>query len=178
VVGFLGSLNASKGVDTLIAASAQLAHKHPVRLVVAGDGPLRAELDREASLSGVPIAVLGRLPAADVPRFLAAVDVLAVPSYDEGLPRVVLEAMAMGIPVVASSVGGIPEAIEHEKTGLLIPPSNPTALAKALARVLDDPALASRLGAAGRERVLAEFDARAGWRKLAEVHGSEHLLPT
>jgi glycosyltransferase involved in cell wall biosynthesis len=178
VVGFLGSLNASKGLDTLIAAATKLAEKRPFRLAVAGDGPLREELERAASTRVLPIAVLGRIPASDVPRFLAALDVLAVPSHDEGLPRVVLEAMAMCLPVVASGVGGIPEAVEHERTGLLVSPGDSDALVAALDRVLDNRRLAMRLGNAGRRRVLDEFEARSGWRRLAEVHDSDSRVRT
>ena len=177
VVGFLGSLNASKGVDVLIAASSRLAQRRSVRLAVAGDGPLRPDLDRVEASGALPISCLGRLGSSDVPAFLAAVDVLAVPSYDEGLPRAVLEAMAMRVPVVASSVGGIPEAIEEERSGLLVPPGDDEALATALERVLDDPDLASRLGSAGRRRVIDQFEARAGWWRLAAVHDPDLVLP-
>lgn len=170
VVGFLGSLNGSKGVDMLIAATSRLAQRRRVRLAVAGDGPLRPQLERAAAGGALPISCLGRLPSADVPAFLAAVDVLAMPSYDEGLPRAVLEGMAMRVPVVASTAGGIPEAIENEKSGLLVPVGDDEAFATALERILDDPALASRLGSGGRLRVTEEFDARAGWRRLAAVH--------
>lgn len=176
VVGFLGSFNASKGVDVLVRGASKLAQRRPIRLAVAGDGPLREQLENAAAHAVLPIALLGRLPHSDVPRFLAAVDVLAVPSYDEGLPRVVLEAMAMRVPVVASGVGGIPEAVEDCSSGLLVPPGDAAALAAALDRVLDDPPLASRLGNAGRRRVLDEFDARNGWRRLAAVHGSDASL--
>jgi glycosyltransferase involved in cell wall biosynthesis len=173
VVGFLGSLNASKGLDTLIAASTKLSERRSFRLAVAGDGPLRWELDRAAASESLPIAVLGRLPTSEVPGFLAAVDVLTVPSYDEGLPRVVLEAMAMRVPVVASRVGGIPEAVEDERTGLLVPPGDRDALVSALDRVLDHPEFASRLGRSGRCRVLDEFEARSGWIRLAGLHDSD-----
>jgi glycosyltransferase involved in cell wall biosynthesis len=171
VIGFLGSLNASKGIDVLIGAASRLAQRRGVRLAVAGDGPLRQQVEGAGADGLLPIAYLGRLASSDVPAFLAAVDVLAVPSYDEGFPRAVLEAMAMQVPVVASSVGGIPEAIENGTSGLLVPPGDEEALAATLDRVLDDPALASRLGAAGRRRVLEEFEARASWPRLAAVHG-------
>jgi glycosyltransferase involved in cell wall biosynthesis len=176
VVGFLGSFNASKGLDVLVTAAHTLGQRSAVRLAVAGDGPLRRELDDALTRAILPIAVLGRLPTSDVPRFLAAIDVLAVPSRDEGLPRVILEAMAMRVPVVASSVGGIPEAVEDGCSGLLVPPDNPDALAAALARVLEDETLASSLGEAGRRRVVDEFDARIGWDRLAAAHGIEPLL--
>jgi glycosyltransferase involved in cell wall biosynthesis len=173
VVGFVGTLNRSKGLDVLLSAAELLAaQRRPVRFAVAGDGPLRKELEEAAISAELRIALLGRLPTADVPCFLAAIDVLAVPSYDEGLPRVVLEAMAMRVPVVASDVGGIPDAIEHETNGLLVPVGDANALASALSRVLDDPALASGLGDAGRSRVLDDFEAGVGLRRFAELHGA------
>jgi glycosyltransferase involved in cell wall biosynthesis len=176
VIGFLGSFNASKGLDVLVEAASRLSQHRSARLAVAGDGPLRDQLDDAAARAVLPIARLGRLPTYEVPSFLAAIDVLAVPSHDEGLPRVVLEAMAMRVPVVASNVGGIPEAVEHGRSGLLVPPGDRDALAAALTRVLDDPSLASRLGNGGRNRVLNDFDARAGWPRLAAVHAPDFLL--
>ena len=170
VVGFLGSLNGSKGIDVLIGASSRIAKRRAVRLAVAGDGPLRPQVEHAAAGGALPIAFLGRLAPAEVPAFLAAVDVLAVPSYDEGLPRAVLEGMAMEVPVVASSVGGIPEAVENGASGLLVTPGDEEALATAVERVLDDPALASRLGRAARGRVLDDFNAQAGWARLAALH--------
>jgi glycosyltransferase involved in cell wall biosynthesis len=175
VVGFLGSFNASKGIDVLVAAVANLAKRRPLRLAVAGDGPSRGPLERAAACGVPPTVLLGRLPTSTVPRFLAAVDVLAVPSQDEGLPRVVLEAMSMRVPVVASDAGGIPEAVDDGTTGLLVPAGNSEAFAAALERVLDDPSLSSRLGNAGRRRVLEKFDARSGWRRLAAAHGADPL---
>jgi glycosyltransferase involved in cell wall biosynthesis len=172
VLGFVGTLNASKGIDLLVEAANDLAERRPLRLAIAGDGPLRTKLDAASTHGALSIAFLGRIPADEVPGFLAAIDVLAVPSYDEGLPRVVLEAMAMGVPVVASSVGGIPEAVENGVTGILVPPGESASLAAALAKVFKDEKLASRLGEAGRRRVLEEFDARAGLREFAALHGS------
>jgi glycosyltransferase involved in cell wall biosynthesis len=176
VVGFLGSFNASKGLDVLIAACSALTRRRTIRVAIAGGGPLRHELELAAAKGVPPITLLGQLPPSDVPGFLAAVDVLAVPSYDEGLPRVVLEAMAMEVPVVASNVGGIPEAVQDARTGLLVPPGNADALAAALDRILDDPGLASQFGEAGRQRVRSVFDAPQGWRRLAALHDAAGLL--
>ena len=170
VIGFLGSLNASKGLDVLEAACQRLAGNHAFRLVVAGDGPLRPIVKRMVAGGAPPVTALGRIPTSDVPRFLSAVDVLVVPSRDEGMPRAVLEAMAMELPVVASRIGGIPEAVEDGVSGLLVPPGDPAAVAEAIAQILDDEAFAARLGEAGRRRVREEFDARLGWRRLASVH--------
>jgi glycosyltransferase involved in cell wall biosynthesis len=84
----------------------------------------------------------------------------------------VLEAMAMRVPVVASDVGGIPEAVEHGVNGLLVPSGDADALCDSLGRLIDDPDLARRLGAAARQRVLDEFEAQSGWRLIAAVHGA------
>jgi glycosyltransferase involved in cell wall biosynthesis len=172
VVGFLGSLNRSKGLDVLVSACAITAERRPLRLAVAGAGPLREELAIAATRRTPPIVLLGHLPPAEVPRFLAAIDVLFVPSYDEGLPRAVLEAMAMRVPVVASKVGGIPEAIDDEVNGLLVPSGDADAFAESLTRLLDEPDLARRLGAAARQRVQAEFEARSNLRRIAAIHGA------
>jgi glycosyltransferase involved in cell wall biosynthesis len=168
----LGSLNSSKGLDVLLRACAITAERHPLRLVVAGDGPLRDELAAAGRRRKLPIVLLGHLPPAEVPRFLAAIDVLAVPSYDEGLPRAVLEAMAMRVPVVASSVGGTPEVVDDGINGLLVPSGDAEALAEAMSRLVDEPDLCRRLGAAGRQRVQAEFEARANLRRIAAIHGA------
>jgi glycosyltransferase involved in cell wall biosynthesis len=170
VVGFLGSFNGSKGLDVLMAACERLARQRSMRLVLAGDGPLRQKVDRAVARSVYPTVLLGRLSPSEVPRFLSAIDVLAVPSRDEGLPRAVLEGMAMQVPIVASRIGGIPEALEDGVSGFLVPPGNAAALSTAMERILTDPVLASRLGAKGRQRVLDEFEAREGWRRLAAVH--------
>jgi glycosyltransferase involved in cell wall biosynthesis len=170
VVGFLGSLNGSKGLDVLDAACARLARERAFRLVVAGDGPLRSIVEQMATRRSPPTTLLGRIPSSDVPRFISAVDVLVVPSHDEGMPRAVLEAMAMEVPVVASMAGGIPEAVEDGVSGLLVPTADPAALATAIAQILGDDALAVRIGQAGRQRVLDEFDARRGWNRLAGIH--------
>jgi glycosyltransferase involved in cell wall biosynthesis len=171
VIGFLGSLNGSKGIDVLRDAVLNLNASRPVRLAVAGDGPLRPLLAEAARLRGAPsISLLGRLPGPDVPRFLSAVDLLALPSYDEGQPRAVLEGLAMARPVVASAVGGVPELIQHGVNGLLVPPGDRAAFVEALKALLDDDALRAQLGQRGRQSVM-RFDIEDGLRRLAAVHG-------
>jgi L-malate glycosyltransferase len=97
-------------------------------------------------------------------------DVLVVPSLSEGAPLVVLEAMAAGIPVVASAVGGIPDQIRHEREGLLVPPGNSTALGDALLGLLRNPAPARRLGEAGRQRWVSEFSYATMVRRVEAVY--------
>jgi glycosyltransferase involved in cell wall biosynthesis len=121
------------------------------RALVAGEGPQRSYL------IGVPgLEVLGERD--DVPQLLAGADVFVLSTLSEGMPISVLEAMATGLPVVASAVGGIPEVVVDGETGLLVPPRDPEALAEALRTLLADAALRRRLGQAGRRRAQELFD--------------------
>jgi glycosyltransferase involved in cell wall biosynthesis len=124
-------------------------------------GAYEHELRREAERLGVSDRVVFAGQRDDVPGLLAGCDVLCLPSSVEGLPLVVLEAMAQGKPVVATAVGGTPELVVDGKTGLLVPPGDAGALAAALERVLRDPELARRLGEAGRHRVMESFSLSA-----------------
>jgi len=167
----VGRLRIRKGVDVLLAAMPELLRRHPAaRLLIAGDGEHRAALERAAAAFGLGEAVsfLGRADAMQVRRLLRGAAALVVPSIYEGMPLVVLEAMEASVPVVASRVSGIPEVVEDGRTGWLVPPEDPPSLASALASALDDPAAASRRGAAGR-RLLAErfrpVHAARRWRR-------------
>jgi glycosyltransferase involved in cell wall biosynthesis len=144
----------------LLDAFAQMTGKLPARLWIAGDGPLAATLRARARALGIEqrVAFLGA--RHDVAELVLAADVLALASRREGLPMVVLEAMRAARPVVATDVGGTGEAVEHETSGLLVPPGDRGALAAALGRVLGDPVLAERLGAAGRVAWRRRFTAR------------------
>jgi glycosyltransferase involved in cell wall biosynthesis len=152
-IAFVGSLVERKGLGILLEALGGLAGSS-WRLVVVGGGDGRAEYERLAGALelGGRAAFLGEIPEAEVEKVLAGSDVLALPSYMEGLPYVVLEAMACSLPVVASDVDGIPEAAPDGTAGLLVPPGDPAALAAALSRLLSDAALRAALGTAARER--------------------------
>lgn len=161
LIGAVGRLVWQKGFDTLVEAMpAVLARMPRARLVVVGDGPERARLERLAARRGVGGAVNFAGFRADLPALLAAFDVLAAPSRLEGAPLVTLEAMARAVPVVASDIPGIAEQVIDGLEGFRVPPDAPAALAAALIGVLTDRSLAARLGAAGRRRVRADFDAR------------------
>jgi glycogen(starch) synthase len=157
---FVGRLAPQKGVSTLLDAVPLLRNRAAVVLV--GDGPQRPALERQAGrLAPGRVRFQGFVPHAEVPAWLAAADVLVLPSIYEELGSVLLEAMAAGLPVVASAVGGIPDALGA--AGRLVPPRDPAALAAAVDEVLDDPALAARLGEAARRRATAfSWDALAG----------------
>jgi glycosyltransferase involved in cell wall biosynthesis len=109
-----------------------------------------------------------------VPDLLAGMDLFVLPSHWEGMPVAILEAMAAGLPVVATAVGGTPEVVEDETTGLLPPPRDPVALAEAISRLLRDPERARRMGEAGRKRVETEFSMDANVRRVEALY--EQLL--
>jgi len=155
-------LSYEKGLPTLIDATAELAKRHPTAVtVVVGEGPMRAELTRKIASAGLADRVRLAGFRTDMPAVLAAADVFCLPSQMEGLPNVLLEASATGLPVVATRVGGVPELVVADQTGLLVPPGRADELARAIGRVLEDRALAERLGRAARRRIEDEFSARA-----------------
>jgi glycosyltransferase involved in cell wall biosynthesis len=160
VVGFVGRLVPQKGLSYLLAAAERLQPRYPnLHFVIVGDGPLRSELTAvTASAGAARFHFLGE--RSDVPRLLALFDLLVVPSEWEPFGIVNLEAMAAATPVVAFDVDGIPEAIVHGETGLLVPHRDSRALASAIARLLDDAPLRRRMGAAGRQRVEQRFNVR------------------
>ncbi|MGH9468501.1 MAG: glycosyltransferase family 4 protein [Terriglobales bacterium] len=148
----LGAFTAEKGVSDAIAALAQLPP--PWRLILPGSGPLRAALEQQCARLGCAARVRftgGEAAAAQ--DWVAAADVLLMPSREEGFGSAGLLAMALGCPVVASRVGGIPELVEHEASGLLIPAADPPALAAACRRLAAEPQLREKLVRAGLERV-------------------------
>ena len=171
VILFAGRLAEQKGVDDLLAALDLLHHVRPeVRTWIVGDGPLRSRLEETASAFRLENHVRFLGHRDDVPRLLAAADLLVLPSRYEGLPNVVLEAMRFRKPVVATAAPGTTEIVQDNKTGLLVPIHNPPALTQALRRVLDDPNLAQRLGNGGRALVETEFRADTMVNRFAELY--------
>ena len=171
VVLSVGRLKEPKDFSTLAQALARLDGV-PHRALVAGDGPDRPALEEEIARLGVALELPGERD--DVPELLAAVDVFVLSSRSEGMPISILEAMAAGLPVVASAVGGVPELVVDGETGVLVPPGDPDALAEALRRLLQDPELRRRLGAGGRERARDEFSLERFRREHLELY--ERLL--
>lgn len=155
----LARLTAIKGVDNLLLAARRVLDRHAnVRFLVAGDGdqrqPLRELHDRLCL--GDRIRFLGHVD--EVPSLLAASDILCHPSLAEGLPNAIVEAMASGVPVVTSDIGGIPDAVRHEETGLLMAPRDVGAIAESLERLIDSPELRARLASNGRQAARERFD--------------------
>lgn len=177
VVGTVGRLVHVKGQNTLIDAAAMLGPDLPrTHVLLVGAGDLLPALTEQARLLGMevrtqfpsqPASQLAgdpRLPVIhftgmrrDVGRYLDAMDVFALPSLNEGMGRVLVEAMAMELPCVGARVSGIPDVIEDGRTGLIVPPANPNALAAALRRLLLDAGLRRAMGAAGRSRVVPGY---------------------
>lgn len=166
-----------KGADILIEALASRQHSNDVTLALAGAGRHDPELRDRVRASGLEPRVqwLGYVP--DVVTHMRDADVFVLPSRREGCPMVILEAMAMSMPIVAARVGGVPELICDHESGLLVPAEDPAALARSIDAILDNPALASALGLAARERVNA-FTADKQAAHLAKLYlgspASEH----
>jgi glycosyltransferase involved in cell wall biosynthesis len=178
LIGAVGRLVRQKGFEVLIEAMpAVLARVPGARLVVVGEGPERARLARLARERGVGAAVTFAGFRPDAPRLLAALDVLVLPSRREGSPLVTLEAMARGVPVVASDIDGIAEQVTDGVDGLVVPAGDAAALAAAVVRVLGDRTLAGRLGEAGRRRVRACFDARQMVARTLELYRAVARMP-
>lgn len=159
VVGSVGWLTPIKGHQYLVEAIAKLKPQHPtLQCLIIGSGPLQEELMKLAADLGVADAVHFLGFTQDVPACLAAMDFFVLPSLNEGMGRALIEAMAAGLPVVASNVGGIPAVVQEGYTGILIPPGNSAALAEALERYLQSPELAKRMGAAAKAHITGKFD--------------------
>lgn len=171
VVFTAARLEEQKGHRYLLESATEVPE---AQFVFAGDGPERAALEAQAASLGLDDRVMFLGRRHDIPEILACCDAFVLPSLWEGLPLSVLEAMAAGKPVVASDVGGTGEAVLHEETGLLVPAGDRRALAKAIRAVLDDPALAHRLGSAGRKRVRQKFSAAEMVHRITSVY--EELL--
>lgn len=162
IIGTGARLMPQKGfVHLLRAMPAVLQQIRNAYVLLVGEGPDEELLRAEADTLGIASRVRFTGARLDLPILMQLYDVFALPSVWEGLPMVVLEALARARTIVASAVGGVPDAIEHGRSGLLVPPADPAALAAALVHALGDAVLRERLGRAGREVFLDRFSARA-----------------
>jgi colanic acid/amylovoran biosynthesis glycosyltransferase len=167
----VGRLDPRKGHALLVEALGRLARDGvDTRVVVIGEGPERPALERLARERGVSdrLSLPGAVGQDEIIAWFASADVFCMPSLAEGLPVVLMEAMACGLPVVAPRLMGIPELVEDGVSGTLVAPGHVDELAGALARQLADPKARRRMGAAGREKVLAEFEVGECARQVAE----------
>ena len=170
VVGYLEEI---KGHDYLLQALPNIVRHHPNILVaLVGDGELRQQFEHQVRENNMEHKVLFAGWQEEVPSILAASDILVLPSLSEGLPFVVPEAMAAGLPVVATRVGGIPEAVIEGRTGFLVKPASALELEQALVRLLDDRNLMRDMGARGKQRAFQEFNVERMVGATCKLYGT------
>lgn len=158
VVTTVANLRRGKGHDVLLRAAVAVLRPHPdARFRLVGDGPLRATLEEDARTLGIRDRVDFLGHRDDVPALLGSSDLFAFPSLMEAFPNGVMEAMAAGLPIVATDVGGIPELIDHGRNGWLVPPGDSSALAEGIVRLLGRRDLAEACGRAARETIAATY---------------------
>ena len=170
---FLGRLSPEKGFDVALAAFARIAGRFSeLRLIVAGDGPDRSKLENQARELGVSDRVdfLGWIEPDAVPTLLNSASIVLMPSRSEGFPLAALDAALMGRPVVATTAGGLAEAVQDGVTGLLVPPDDSVAFAAAIGRLLGEPETVRKMGAAARERVRRTFS----WESHVDAFDSQY----
>ena len=171
VVGMVSKIWEGKGHVTLIEAFKLLRRQiKDAKLVIVGEGYLYNELLGLVNMNGLRDSVLFTGFQMDVSEIIATFDVAVLPSFFEGMGRVLLEAMAMQKPVVASRVGGIPDLVEHGINGLLVRPGNVKELADALERILSDKRLANRMGREGRKTIKEQFSSDVMVQSIEKVY--------
>lgn len=158
---YVGRFSAEKNLETLVAAAGRVARRRPLRLVMVGAGPLQARLRAQARAAGVETEFTGIVPQERLPELYRQADAFVLASFTEGHPKVLIEAMACGVPCVASDCEGNRSLVSDGVTGLLFDPRRADDLADRLIRVLDDAPLAAALGRAGRELAVARHDLAA-----------------
>ena len=165
---FVGRLVYQKGLDLLLQALALMPSGSDVILEVVGDGDARPDLEAMVGAMGISerISFAGWCPRSEMPLRYQATDIFVLPSRDEGMPNVVLEAMACGLPVIVTRIAGNEELVQEGETGLLVPCEDPVALAQALARLAADGESRRRMGRAGRALVEQYYT----WRRAAEAY--------
>ncbi len=157
-VTVVANLRTLKGHDVLVEASADVLRRFPdARFEFIGEGPERGALEARATALGVTHAITFAGRSDDVPARLAASDIFVLPSRSESFPNAILEAMAAGLPIVASGVGGILELVENGRTGFLVPPGEATPLAERVMHLMANPDEGAAMGAAARAEALARF---------------------
>lgn len=171
LVGIVAHLADHKGHQYLIQATKILKQQAPkIKTIIVGEGPLSMELDRQAKELDVEDIIFFLGFRKDIPKILSSLDLFVLSSHLEGMGSSILDAMASRLPVVATKVGGIPEVVINGETGLLVPPRNPSALARAILRLYSDKTLASRLGQKGYELVHRKFSAEAMADKVVRLY--------
>jgi glycosyltransferase involved in cell wall biosynthesis len=173
LLGLVGRLDHwGKGHRELFAAMASLKERYLLHALIIGGGRRESEVRQAAASLGLEDAVHFLGPRRDIPDLLHALDIFVLPSHSEGVSLALLEAMAAGLPVVATAVGGLPEVVTDGVTGLLVSPKDPEALADALARLLSDPAWAAQLGQNARRHVRENFSLDRLGREINDIYAT------
>src|SRR3989440_512475 len=173
VILSVGRLSKEKAHEDLVIAFKQLCEANPdlnCKLVIVGDGPERGQLESSSARSGVSQRIIFAGQVTDVQPFYAMADVFVLPSHSEGSPNVLLEAMSANVPIAATAVGGVPEIVENDVSALLLPASDPPALAGALATLLTDKNLARRLATNASRLADTQHDPEDYARSLIEIY--------
>jgi colanic acid/amylovoran biosynthesis glycosyltransferase len=168
----VGRLVPAKGQYILLSVIKRLVKSYPnIRLRLVGDGPDRKGLERSIASNGLSqwVTLEGSVNQDRICDYYRQADIFVLPSFAEGIPVVLMEAMAMEVPCVSTFVAGIPELIRNEIDGILVAPSDDQELARAVQRLIDDPELRRRLGAAGRRRIIEKYDLDRNIARLAEI---------
>jgi glycosyltransferase involved in cell wall biosynthesis len=174
VIGTVSSLTPHKGHEFLVQAASLVLGTFPsTKFLIVGDGPLRKRLENQVKDLNIHPAVIFTGTRKDIAEMLSLMDVFALPSHTrEGLGIAIIEAMAAERPVVATDIGGIPEAVNHGETGLLVPPGDPEALSKAIIELLQNPKKAEEMGEKGRARVKEKFTTKKMLSEIENVYQS------
>lgn len=171
----VGRLVPVKGHSYLISAMPKVLGTVPsAKLLLVGDGELRNELEEQTKREGVSKSVIFTGLRDDIPELLAMSDLFVLSSINEGMGKVLVEAMAVGLPVVATKVGGVPAVVVDGETGIIVPPKDPDAMARAIIRLLTDPDTSIKMGKAGRKRVYPDFSVETMIEKIENLY--ENLI--
>ncbi len=175
VIGKIARLFHLKGHDDVIAAARRAVGRNPrIKLLFVGGGVLRGQFEQQVAAAGLAghVTFTGRVPPAQIPRMIAAMDAVVHASYREGLARVLPQAMLAGLPVISYDIDGAREVVHDGETGLLVPPADVERLSECISELAEDPLLRQKLGAAGREQCHQKFAAEhmtAEIRKLYQT---------
>ncbi len=173
LIGYVGRLSEEKGVNYLIEAASMLKQLNETfNLVILGDGPKKSELCSQANSKGLDNEIIFTGFQKDIDRWLPALDVFVLPSLTEGTPMALLEAMSMGIPVIASAVGGVPGIIKNGVNGFLLDPGDYKGLSETITLLINDPPLRKKLAAEGVHTIKEMFDVNKWCRKIESEYNS------
>ncbi|MCK4646185.1 MAG: glycosyltransferase family 4 protein [Candidatus Aminicenantes bacterium] len=170
IIGTAGRLEPVKGPEFLIEAAKYIILKYPnTHFLFSGDGHLKQNLEERASELGIEKNIIFLNWRDDVAKIISIYDVFVLPSLNEGMGRVLVEAMALGKPIVASNIGGIPDLVSHGKNGFLVPPKDPRELANCIQILIEDEEKKAKMGKAGKE-IVENFTKEKMVEKIAELY--------